>query len=85
MARRRSTRKSARKRSARPASAWPGLPKLEQHHLDLIGLGMVAGAAFLAFVLYMGEAGGEAGDGAKDGLRFLLGGAAYLVPPASPM
>ncbi|MDQ3434883.1 MAG: DNA translocase FtsK [Actinomycetota bacterium] len=82
MARRRSTRKSARKRSARPASAWPGLPKLEQHHLDLIGLGMVAGAAFLAFVLYMGEAGGEAGDGAKDGLRFLLGGAAYLVPPA---
>jgi S-DNA-T family DNA segregation ATPase FtsK/SpoIIIE len=82
MARRRSTRKSTRKRSARPASAWPGLPKLEQHHLDLIGLGLVAGAAFLAFVLYMGEAGGEVGDVAGDGLRYLLGGAAYLVPPA---
>ncbi len=82
MARRRSTRKSTRKLSARPASPRPGLPKLEQHHLDLIGLGLVASAAFLAFVLYMGEAGGQAGDGAKDGLRFLLGGAAYLVPPA---
>jgi S-DNA-T family DNA segregation ATPase FtsK/SpoIIIE len=58
------------------------MPKLEQHHLDLIGLGLVAGAAFLAFLLYMGEPGGQAGDGAKDGLRFLLGGAAYLVPPA---
>ncbi|MDQ3644058.1 MAG: FtsK/SpoIIIE domain-containing protein, partial [Actinomycetota bacterium] len=58
------------------------MPKLEQHHLDLIGLGLVAGAAFLAFVLYMGEAGGQIGDGAKDGLRLLLGGAAYLVPPA---
>ncbi len=87
MARRRSTRKPARKRSARPkpaapASAWPRMPKLEQHHLDLIGLGLVAAAAFLAFVLYMGEAGGQAGDGGKEGLRFLLGGAAYLVPPA---
>ena len=58
------------------------MPKLEQHHLDLIGLGLVAAAAFFAFVLYMGETGGQAGDGAKDGLRYLLGGAAYLVPPA---
>ena len=82
MARRRSTRKPARKRSAPSEPAWPGMPKLEQHHLDLIGLALVAGAAFLAFVLYMGEAGGQAGDGGKDGLRFLLGGAAYLVPPA---
>ena len=87
MARRRSTRTPARKRSARPkpaapASAWSRRPKLEQHHLDLIGLGLVAAAAFLAFVLYMGEAGGQAGDGGKEGLRFLLGGAAYLVPPA---
>ena len=82
MARRRSTRKPARRRSARRAPALPRMPVLEQHHLDLIGLGLVAAAAFLAFVLYMGEAGGQAGDAAKDGLRFLLGGAAYLVPVA---
>ena len=57
------------------------MPALEQHQLDLIGLGLVAGAAFLAFVLYMGEAGGEVGGWATKSLRFLLGGAAYLVPP----
>ncbi len=82
MARRTSTRKPAPKRRARTASARPGIPKLEQHHLDLIGLGLVAGAAFLAFVLYMGETGGQAGDAASQGLRFLVGGASYLVPPA---
>ena len=58
------------------------MPRLEQHHLDLIGLGLVALAAFLAFVLYTGEAGGQVGQGSKSGLRFLLGGAAYLAPLA---
>ena len=58
------------------------MPALEQYQLDLIGLGLVAFAAFLAFVLYMGEAGGQAGNAAERGLSFLLGGAAYLVPPA---
>ncbi|HZI90047.1 MAG TPA: DNA translocase FtsK [Thermoleophilaceae bacterium] len=58
------------------------MPKLEQHHLDLIGLGLVALAAFLAFVLYTGEAGGQVGQGSKSGLRFLLGPAAYMAPLA---
>ena len=55
---------------------------LEQHHRDLIGLGLVAFAAFLAFVLYLGAAGGQVGEAVEDGLRFLMGGAAVLAPPA---
>ena len=55
---------------------------LEQHHLDLIGWAWSAFSAFLAFVLYMGAAGGQAGEAVEDGLRFLLGGAALLAPPA---
>jgi len=58
------------------------VPTLDQHHLDLIGLALVAFSAFLAFVLYLGAAGGQAGEATEDGLRFLLGGAALLVPPA---
>src|SRR5665648_830689 len=54
MATRRRTSTPARRRRARTAPAWPTMPKLEQHHLDLIGLGLVALAAFLAFVLYTG-------------------------------
>jgi DNA segregation ATPase FtsK/SpoIIIE, S-DNA-T family len=81
MARRRPTKKTpARRTRSRRAPAWGGMPKLEQHHLDLIGLGLVAFAAFLAFVLYLGQAGGRVGEVTEDGLRFLLGGAAYLAP-----
>ncbi len=82
MARRRKPTPPARRRRAH--RSWAGLrkPALEQHHLDLIGLGLVAFGAFLAFVLYMGEAGGRVGEATEDGLSFLLGGAAYLAPPA---
>ena len=81
MASRSSKKKPARRRApARRARALPSLPKLEQRHLDLVGLGLVALAAFLAFVLYLGEAGGEVGDALEEGLRFALGGATYLVP-----
>src|SRR4051794_32781748 len=81
----------ARSRSA-PASRstkrqppqLPRLPeiKLEQHQLDLIGLGLVALAAFLAFVFYMGWDGGKVGQGMADGLIYLFGGVAYLAPVA---
>jgi len=82
MATRRRTSTPARRRRASTAPAWPSLPKLEQHHLDLIGLGLVALAAFLAFVLYTGQAGGQVGEGSRAGLRLGLGGAAYLAPLA---
>jgi DNA segregation ATPase FtsK/SpoIIIE, S-DNA-T family len=53
---------------------------LEQHHRDLIGLGLVALAAFFACVFYLGWAGGEVGEAVADGLLFLFGGVAYLTP-----
>ncbi|HWH44757.1 MAG TPA: DNA translocase FtsK [Thermoleophilaceae bacterium] len=56
------------------------MPVLEQRHLDLIGLALVALAVFLAFVFYLGWNGGEVGDGLKRGLVWLLGGVGYLVP-----
>src|SRR5215203_6988253 len=77
MARRRSKRRRSR-------AFWPPveLPHLEQRHWDLIGLGMVAFAAFFACVFYFGWAGGEVGEWMADGILFLLGGAGYLTPIA---
>jgi S-DNA-T family DNA segregation ATPase FtsK/SpoIIIE len=81
MPRRGSTRKPARKRPRRRGGALPlHLPVLEQHHRDLIGLGLVAFGCFLAIVLYAGETGGRAGEATADALRFLFGGVAYLAP-----
>jgi S-DNA-T family DNA segregation ATPase FtsK/SpoIIIE len=85
MSRPRGTSKSAKRRPARrrpPARRRGGfgLPAIEQHHRDLIGLGLVAFGCFLAVVLYGGETGGRVGEAAADALRFLLGGVAYLAP-----
>jgi DNA segregation ATPase FtsK/SpoIIIE, S-DNA-T family len=65
----------------RSLPAWR-LPDLEQRHLDLIGLGLVALAAFLAFLIYFGGNGGRAGSQAVEGLRWLLGEVHYFVPIA---
>ena len=77
MARRRSKRRRSR-------AFWPPveLPTLEQRHWDLIGLGLVAFAAFFACVFYLGWAGGEVGEALADGILFLFGGAGYLAPVA---
>jgi S-DNA-T family DNA segregation ATPase FtsK/SpoIIIE len=81
MARAGSKRKPARRRPSRRGASLPFRPgPLERHHRDLIGLGLVAFGCFLAVVLYGGETGGRAGEAAADGLRFLLGGVAYLAP-----
>jgi S-DNA-T family DNA segregation ATPase FtsK/SpoIIIE len=58
------------------------MPVLEQRQLDVIGLGLVALGVFLACVLYLGWAGGRAGDGLHEGLRWLLGVLAFAVPAA---
>jgi DNA segregation ATPase FtsK/SpoIIIE, S-DNA-T family len=58
------------------------LPTLDQRHWDLIGLGLVALAIFLAFLVYLGWDGGEGGTAVVDGLRSLLGAVHYLVPVA---
>jgi DNA segregation ATPase FtsK/SpoIIIE, S-DNA-T family len=86
MARAGSTRKGGRRKPARkrPPARRGGrglaLPAVEQHHRDLLGLGLVAFGCFLAVVLYGGETGGRVGEAAADALRLLLGGVAYLAP-----
>jgi S-DNA-T family DNA segregation ATPase FtsK/SpoIIIE len=79
------TRAAARPRARRAggASLWrPAPPQLSPHQLDLLGLGLAALGVFLAFVLYLGAAGGSAGGAASDGLRLLLGQVAYAAPVA---
>ena len=80
-AKKKPARKPAPRRARRSASHFH-LPTLEQRHLDLIGLGLVALALFFGFLIYAGWEGGEAGSNAVEGLRWLLGAAHYLVPVA---
>jgi DNA segregation ATPase FtsK/SpoIIIE, S-DNA-T family len=77
------TRPRARARRA-PAAGLPRiqLPPLAPHQVDLLGLALIALGVFLAFVLYRGSAGGEAGSLARDALMLLLGRVAYAVPAA---
>jgi S-DNA-T family DNA segregation ATPase FtsK/SpoIIIE len=77
-------RKSAKKaRAHRSSLPWPPrLPVLEQRHLDLLGLGLVAVGVFLAFPLYMHWDGGEAGQGIVDGLTWAVGRVAWATPVA---
>ncbi|HKH17117.1 MAG TPA: DNA translocase FtsK 4TM domain-containing protein [Solirubrobacteraceae bacterium] len=76
-------RRKPRARRSAPLWAWRGrIPVLEQRHWDLVGLGLVAFAIFLAFLVYLGWDGGEAGGWLVDGLRRLVGAAHYLVPVA---
>ena len=79
----RSRKKPApRKRAARQASWKQELPVLERHHWDLIGLALVVFGVFLAFPLYMGWDGGEAGAWIVKSSRWLVGEIAYALPVA---
>jgi S-DNA-T family DNA segregation ATPase FtsK/SpoIIIE len=70
-------------RARRSPVPWPPrLPVLEQRHVDLIGLGLVAIGVFLAFPLYAGWEGGEAGQGIVDGLTWAIGRVAWATPVA---
>jgi S-DNA-T family DNA segregation ATPase FtsK/SpoIIIE len=69
-------------RAKRSSFAWPTVPQLEQRHLDLIGLGMVALASFFAFVFYLGWDGGQVGYGLQRGFTLLFGKVGYLAPLA---
>jgi S-DNA-T family DNA segregation ATPase FtsK/SpoIIIE len=76
-----SSRKRRKRRPARRAW-WPDLdlPVLEQRHWDLIGLGLVAFAAFFACVFYLDWAGGEVGEALASAILFMLGGVGYTAP-----
>src|SRR5215216_533389 len=71
----------SRARASRP-SAREIVAGLEQRHLDLIGLGLVAIAVYLGGVLYVGWDGGPVGDSLKSALADVTGRVAYLVPVA---
>jgi S-DNA-T family DNA segregation ATPase FtsK/SpoIIIE len=62
------------------AGVWLRVPVLDQRELDLVGLGLVAIGVFLACVLYLGWAGGQAGDALTNGLSYGVGVMAYAVP-----
>jgi S-DNA-T family DNA segregation ATPase FtsK/SpoIIIE len=75
---------SHRRRKRRPARrAWLpdlDLPVLEQRHWDVIGLGLVAFAAFFACVFYLDWAGGEVGEALAGAILFMFGGVGYGAP-----
>ena len=75
---------STKRRKRRPARRawWPdlNLPVLEQRHWDLIGLGLVAFAAFFACVFYLDWDGGEVGEALATAMLFMFGAVAYGAP-----
>jgi S-DNA-T family DNA segregation ATPase FtsK/SpoIIIE len=67
-------RKSKGKAKGRPRIPRPHLPDgLQQRHLDLIGLFLIAGGVYLCFVLFFGWDGGKVGYGLETGLEYLFG------------
>jgi S-DNA-T family DNA segregation ATPase FtsK/SpoIIIE len=46
---------------------------LQQRHLDLIGLFLIAAGVYLSFVLFFGWDGGKVGNGIETGLEYLFG------------
>ncbi|MDX6723780.1 MAG: segregation ATPase FtsK/SpoIIIE, family [Solirubrobacteraceae bacterium] len=55
---------------------------VEQRHLDLTGLGLVAAGVFLAFPLFLGWEGGAAGEALIRFMTGLVGDIAYSAPVA---
>ncbi|HZB77159.1 MAG TPA: DNA translocase FtsK 4TM domain-containing protein, partial [Solirubrobacteraceae bacterium] len=70
------------RRKPRGRRSAPARPTLEQRHWDLVGLGLVALAVFLAFLVYLGWEGGTVGGALVDGLRDLIGAVHVLAPVA---
>src|SRR4051794_41467236 len=62
-----------RAKAAKPKGGLHLPAGLEQRHLDLIGLVLVAFGVYLVFVLFFGWDGGKIGYGVETGLTYLLG------------
>ena len=57
-----------------PRARRPHLPAgLEQRHLDLLGVFLIAAGVYLVFVLFFGWDGGKVGYGVETGLEYLFG------------
>src|SRR3954462_1475583 len=72
--------KARARRSGGWRGGWGSYPILEQHHIDLIGLALIATGIFLVFPLWMGWDGGRGGGAIVDGLRYIVGVLAYGAP-----
>jgi S-DNA-T family DNA segregation ATPase FtsK/SpoIIIE len=80
-----SPRKAPPKRAQRSLLATrPGLPSFapQAHHIDILGLALIAVGLFLGGVAYTHWAGGTLGDGAVRASRFVFGALGYAVPAA---
>ncbi len=64
--------------AARPSLALP--MQLEAHHVDIIGLALIAVGIFLAGIAYLHWGGGALGDGAVRATKFVLGELGLAVP-----
>jgi S-DNA-T family DNA segregation ATPase FtsK/SpoIIIE len=62
-----------RAKAAKPRGGLHLPAGLEQRHLDLIGLFLVAFGVYLVFVLFFGWEGGKVGYGVETGLTYLFG------------
>jgi S-DNA-T family DNA segregation ATPase FtsK/SpoIIIE len=62
-----------RAKAAKPKGGLHLPAGLEQQHLDLIGLFLVAFGVYLVFVLFLGWEGGKVGYGVETGLVYLFG------------
>jgi S-DNA-T family DNA segregation ATPase FtsK/SpoIIIE len=71
-----------RARARRSSLSAMRVRRLEQRHLDLLGLGLVALGVFLAFPIYLGWDGGSAGQAATHAIAYVLGQVGYGVPIA---
>jgi DNA segregation ATPase FtsK/SpoIIIE, S-DNA-T family len=59
---------------AKPRVRRPHLPEgLQQRHLDIVGLVLIATGVYLVFVLFFGWSGGKVGDGLQTALTYLFG------------
>jgi DNA segregation ATPase FtsK/SpoIIIE, S-DNA-T family len=65
--------KGGSKRKAKPKAGLRLPAALEQRHLDLIGIFLVAAGVYLVFVLFFGWEGGKVGYGVETGLSYLFG------------
>jgi DNA segregation ATPase FtsK/SpoIIIE, S-DNA-T family len=64
----------SRAKAKTPKGGRLHLPRaLEQRHLDLIGLFLIAAGVYLSFVLFFGWDGGKVGYGLETGLTYLVG------------
>ena len=67
--------------AGRPSLRLPHV-EFEPHHVDILGLGLIAVGILLGGVAYGGWDGGTLGNGVVTGLRFVLGALGYVVPAA---